>query len=47
MEILLDGRRREVEGGTTLGAVLGPRDSRLAVAVIRPRAAEAAETQTV
>jgi putative methanogenesis marker protein 3 len=47
VEILLDGRRREVPEGTTLGALLGPRETRYAVAVIRPRAAEAAETQTV
>ncbi|MDD1668737.1 MAG: methanogenesis marker 3 protein [Methanomicrobiales archaeon] len=47
VEILLDGRRQEVREGATLGAVLGPRDGSLAVAVIRPRAAEAAETQTV
>lgn len=47
MEILLDGRRLEVREGATLGSVLGPRDARLAVAVIRPRAAEAAETRTV
>lgn len=47
MEILLDGKRLEVREGTTIGAILGPRDARSAVAVIRPRAAEAAETQTV
>lgn len=47
MEILLDGKRLEVRGGATLGSVLGPRDPGLAVAVIRPRAAEAAETRTV
>jgi putative methanogenesis marker protein 3 len=47
VEILLDGRRLEVREGATLGTILGTRDSRLAVAVIRPRAAEAAETQTV
>ncbi|HMA05821.1 MAG TPA: methanogenesis marker 3 protein [Methanomicrobiales archaeon] len=47
MEVLLDGKRRTVREGETLGAILGPRDARLAVAVIRPRAAEAAETQTV
>ena len=47
MEVLLDGERLEVREGATLGEVLGPRDPRLAVAVIRPRAAEAAETQTV
>ncbi len=47
VEILLDGRRLEVREGATLGTILGPRDGRLAVAVIRPRAAEAAETQTV
>jgi putative methanogenesis marker protein 3 len=47
VEILLDGKRLEVREGATLGSVLGPRDTRLAVAVIRPRAAEAAETRTV
>jgi putative methanogenesis marker protein 3 len=47
VEVLLDGKRLEVREGTTLGAILGPRDARLAVAVIRPRAAEAAETRTV
>jgi putative methanogenesis marker protein 3 len=47
VEILLDGRRQVVPEGTTLGALLGPREGRHAVAVIRPRAAEAAETQTV
>ncbi|HUK38078.1 MAG TPA: methanogenesis marker 3 protein [Methanomicrobiales archaeon] len=47
MEILLDGRRLEAAEGTTLGSLLGDRYSRFAVAVIRPRAAEAAETQTV
>jgi putative methanogenesis marker protein 3 len=47
MEILLDGKRLEVREGATLGSVLGPRDASLAVAVIRPRAAEAAETRTV
>lgn len=47
MQVLLDGKGLEVREGTTLGAILGPRDARLAVAVIRPRAAEAAETQTV
>jgi putative methanogenesis marker protein 3 len=47
VKILLDGGRVEVSDGTTLGAILGTRDSRSAVAVIRPRAAEAAETQTV
>ncbi|MDD1670223.1 MAG: methanogenesis marker 3 protein, partial [Methanomicrobiales archaeon] len=47
MEILLDGKHLEVREGETLGGILGPRDPRLAVAVIRPRAAEAAETQTV
>jgi putative methanogenesis marker protein 3 len=47
VEILLDGRRLEIGEGTTLGTILGSRDGRLAVAVIRPRAAEAAETQTV
>ena len=47
VEILLDGRRLEVREEATLGTILGPRDNRLAVAVIRPRAAEAAETQTV
>jgi putative methanogenesis marker protein 3 len=47
VEILLDGKRLEVREGATLGSVIGPRDSRLAVAVIRPRAAEAAETRTV
>ena len=47
MEVLLDGERLEVREGATLGEVLGPRDARLAVAVIRPGAAEAAETQTV
>ncbi|HMK15293.1 MAG TPA: hypothetical protein VK450_00050, partial [Methanomicrobiales archaeon] len=47
MEILLDGTRHEVQEGATLGSVLGPRDPSLAVAVIRPRAAEAAETRTV
>ena len=47
MEILLDGKRLEVREGAALGAVLGPRDPALAVAVIRPRAAEAAETRTV
>ena len=47
VEILLDGRRLEAGEGTTLGSILGTWDSRLAVAVIRPRAAEAAETQTV
>jgi putative methanogenesis marker protein 3 len=47
VEILLDGKRLAVREGATLGSVLGPRDTRLAVAVIRPRAAEAAETRTV
>jgi putative methanogenesis marker protein 3 len=47
VEVLLDGKRLEIREGMTLGAILGPRDARLAVAVIRPRAAEAAETQTV
>jgi putative methanogenesis marker protein 3 len=47
VNILLDGRRLEVREEATLGTILGTWDSRLAVAVIRPRAAEAAETQTV
>jgi putative methanogenesis marker protein 3 len=47
VEILLDGKKLEVREGATLGSVLGPRDPALAVAVIRPRAAEAAETRTV
>ncbi len=47
MEVSLDGKRLEVREGTTLGAILGTRDPRLSVAVIRPRAAEAAETRTV
>ena len=47
MEVLLDGKRRTVREGETLGKILGPRDARLSVAVIRPRAAEAAETRTV
>ena len=47
MEILLDGKRVELREGATLGSVLGPRDPGLAVAVIRPRAAEAAETRTI
>jgi len=47
VEILLEGKKLEVREGTTLGAILGPRDTGTAVAVIRPRAAEAAETQTV
>jgi putative methanogenesis marker protein 3 len=47
VEILLDGKSLEVREGATLGSLLGPRDPGLAVAVIRPRAAEAAETRTV
>ncbi|HVN65545.1 MAG TPA: methanogenesis marker 3 protein [Methanomicrobiales archaeon] len=47
MEILLDGKKLEVREGATLGSVLGPREPGLAVAVIRPRTAEAAETRTV
>ncbi|HTY53080.1 MAG TPA: methanogenesis marker 3 protein [Methanomicrobiales archaeon] len=47
MEILLDGRKVEAPGGTTLGSLVGHREPGLAIAVIRPRAAEAAETQTV
>jgi putative methanogenesis marker protein 3 len=47
VEILLDGRRLEVREGATLGTILGAWDSRLAVAVIRPGTAEAAETKTV
>jgi putative methanogenesis marker protein 3 len=47
VEILLDGKRLAVREGSALGSVLGPRDPALAIAVIRPRAAEAAETRTV
>ena len=46
MEILLDGRRRQVPPGTRLSDVLDGRDPFCTVAVVRPAAAQATQTRT-
>jgi putative methanogenesis marker protein 3 len=47
MEILLDGRRRQVPPGTRLSDVLEAHDPRCTIAVVRPAAARATQTRTL
>jgi putative methanogenesis marker protein 3 len=47
MEILLDGRRRQVPPGTRLSGILEARDPRCTIAVVRPAAARATQTRTL
>jgi putative methanogenesis marker protein 3 len=47
MEILLDGRRRQVPAGTRLSEILETHDPRCSVAVVRPATAQATQTRTL
>ncbi|MDD1659680.1 MAG: methanogenesis marker 3 protein [Methanomicrobiales archaeon] len=47
MEILLDGRRRQVPSGTRLSEILEAHDPCCSIAVVRPAAAQATQTRTI